>query len=120
VLAKSSLTTLRQNVLSKYQSADSHSKVLSFATSFLKFLAVTRSEPRYQSFSPYLERPKTVKVRKNVTERIVTKEDIENVLRYIKQAEEGGELSPERSAKYSAFVLFGAFTGQRPDATMGN
>ncbi|MGD0172736.1 MAG: hypothetical protein ABSB81_11555 [Halobacteriota archaeon] len=117
-VSQRSLTTLRQNVLSKYQSADSHSKVLSFATSFLKFLATTRSEPRYQSFSPYLERPKTVKVRKNVTERIVIKEDIENVLRYIRNAEEHRDISAERSAHYAAFITFGAFTGQRTDATM--
>jgi len=113
-----SMTEFRLNVLNKYESVDSHSKVLSFATSFLKFLAITRSEPRYQNLSPYLERPKTVKVRKNVTERIVAKDDIENVLRHIKQAEERGGKSAEKAAKYAAFVIFGAFTGQRPDATI--
>ncbi len=117
-VSQRSLTSFRQNVLNKYQSADSHSKVLSFAASFLKFLATTCSEPRYQSFSPYLERPKTVKERKNVTERIVTKEDIENVLSYIKQAKNAGDISAERCAQYTAFVTFGAFTGQRSLATM--
>ena len=117
-VSQRSLTEFRQNVLNKYESTDSHSKLLSFATSFLKFLATTRSEPRYQSFSPYLERPKTVKERKNVTERIVTKDDIENVLSYIKQAENAGDISAERSAQYTAFVTFGAFTGQRSLATM--
>jgi hypothetical protein len=117
-VSQRSLTSFRQNVLNKYKSADSHSKILSFAASFLKFLATTRSEPRYQSFSPYLERPKTVKERKNVTERIVTKDDIENVLSYIKQGENAGDISAERSAQYTAFVTFGAFTGQRSLATM--
>jgi integrase len=114
------LTKLRETVLKKYTSVDSHSKVLSFATSFLKFLATTRSEPQYQSFSPYLELPKTLKERKNVTRRIVTKEDIENVLRYIKQAENNGKINSRRSAQYSAFVIFGAFTGQRSMATLAN
>jgi integrase len=114
------LTKLRETVLKKYNSVDSHSKVLSFATSFLKFLATTRSEPQYQAFAPYLELPKALKERKNVTQRIVTKEDIENVLRYIKQAENNGKINTQRSAQYSAFVIFGAFTGQRSMATLAN
>jgi len=109
---------LRQNVLKKYESADSHSKVLSFAKSFLKFLTTTKAEPRYQTFAPYLELPKTVKERKNVTSRIVTKDDINNVLQHIAKAEREGDNSPERSAQYSALVLFGAYTGQRSEATI--
>jgi hypothetical protein len=50
--------------------------VLSFAKSFLKFLATTRDEQRYQTFAAYQELPKAVKERKSVTSRIVTKEDI--------------------------------------------
>jgi len=53
-----------------------------------------------------------------VTARIVTKEGIENVLRHIKQSEENGIINAQRSAQYSAFVIFGAFTGQRSLATM--
>ena len=111
------VTELRTFALEKYQSADSHSKVLSFAKSFLKFLATTRAEPSYLTFAPYLELPKTVKERKSVTSRIVTKEDINNVLKHIAKAEREGKISPERSTQYSAFVLFGAYTGQRSEAT---
>ena len=92
--------------------------MLSFAKSFLKFLATTRDEPRYLTFAPYLELPKTVKERKSVTSRIVVKEDICNILQYIESAEREGKVSPERSAQYSAFVLFGAYTGQRSEATI--
>jgi hypothetical protein len=109
--------TLRERTLEEYTSTDSHSKVLNFARSFLKFLGTTRAEPRYQTFAPYLELPKTVKERKNVTSRIVTKEDVNNLLQYISKAERGGKISPERSAQYSALVLFGAYTGQRSEAT---
>ncbi|MGA9080326.1 MAG: hypothetical protein WB581_08875 [Halobacteriota archaeon] len=109
--------TLRERTLEEYTSTDSHSKVLNFAKSFLKFLAMTRAEPRYQTFTAYLEPPKTVKERKNVTSRIVTKEDISNVLQHIEKAQREGEISSERSAKYSAFVLFEAYTGQRSEAT---
>jgi hypothetical protein len=117
-ISHKTVNALRDSVLEKYESADSHSKVLSFAKSFLKFLATTRAEPRYQTFAPHLELPKTVKERKSVTARIVTKEDICNILQYIERAEQEGKISPERSAQYSAFVLFGAYTGQRSEATI--
>ena len=117
-ISQQSVTQLRTFALEKYSSADSHSKVLSFAKSFLKFLATTKEEPRYQTFAPYLELPKTVKERKSVTSRIVTKDDINNVLQHIAKAEREGEISHERSAQYSAFVLFGAYTGQRTEATI--
>ncbi|MGB9372465.1 MAG: hypothetical protein WCB79_11130, partial [Halobacteriota archaeon] len=61
------LTALREHVLAKYKSAASHSKVLSFAVSLLKFLAKTKMEPRYGSFEAYLEMPKAVKERKSIT-----------------------------------------------------
>jgi integrase len=109
---------LRDSVLEKYESPDSHSKVLSFAKAFLENLATIRREPRYQTFAPYLKPPKAVKERKRVTSRIVTKDDINNVLQHVERAEREGKISPERSALYSAFVLFGAYTGQRSEATI--
>ena len=112
------LNRLRDQVLEKYKSGDSHSKVLNFAKSFCKFLATTHDEPRYLTFAPYLELPKAIKKRKNVTPRIVTEQDICNVLKYIKKAERGGKVSPERSTQYSAIVLFGAYTGQRSESTI--
>jgi integrase len=54
----------------------------------------------------------------NVTSRVATKEDINNVFQHIVKSERDGEISPERSAQYSAFVLFGAYTGQRSEATI--
>jgi hypothetical protein len=112
------VTALRESVLKKYVSPDSHSKVLSFAVGFLKFLAKTKMEPRYTSFEVYLEMPRAVKERKSMTQRIVTKDDIENVLEFIKQAERDEKISAERSAQYSAIIIFGAFTGQRSEATL--
>jgi hypothetical protein len=112
------VNALRDSVLEKYDSPDSHSKVLSFAKSFFEHLATTQAEPRYQTFAPYLKPPGVVKDRKRVTARIVTKEDICNILQYIERAEQEGKISPERSAQYSAFVLFGACTGQRSEATV--
>ena len=117
-ISRRTVTALRESVLDKYTSADSHSKVLSFATGFLKFLAKTKMEPRYTSFEVYLEMPRAVKERKSVTSRIVTRKDIGNVLAYINQAEQKGDISKQRATQYTAFVIFGAFTGQRSLATM--
>lgn len=97
-ISHESVNAVRDCVLEKYESDESHSKVLSFAKAFLKFLATTRAEPRYQTFAPYLNLPKVVKERKRVTARIVTKEDICNILQYIARAEREGKISPERSA----------------------
>jgi integrase len=116
-ISQNTLDTLRNNVLEKYGSRDSHSKMLGFAKSFLERLATTRGEPRYQTFTPYLKLPKALRERRIVT-RIVTAADIKNILEYIKHAESAGQISPERSAQYSAIVLFGAYTGQRSEATI--
>jgi hypothetical protein len=112
------MTALRTFALEKYNSVDSHSKVLSFARAYLSHLAKTRQDPRYQSFNAYLDLPKALTERKAVTSRIVTKDDINNVLRHIKKAEQDGHLTSQKSAQYSAFVVFGAFSGQRSESTM--
>jgi len=91
--------------------------VMSFAKAFLQFLTLTKQEPRYTSFAIYLELPRAVKERKSMTE-IVSKEDIQNVLGYIKRAEQHGEISKQRAEQYTAFVIFGAFSGQRSESTI--
>jgi len=116
-ISPKTLSALRDHVLEKYESADSHSKVLSFAKSFLKRIATTQEEPRYLSFLPYLEPPKAIKQRKRVTDRAIVEEDIRNILQFIKEAEREGKISAERSAQYSALILFGAYTGQRSEST---
>jgi integrase len=116
-ISHQTVETLRERTLEEYTSTDYHSKVLSFAKALLKFLATT-GRTAISDICPYLELPKTVKERKSVTARIVTKQDISNVLEHIKRAERGGKISPERSAQYSAFVLFGSHTGQRSEATI--
>ena len=100
-------------VLEKYSSADSHSKVLSFAVGFLNFLAQTNIDPRYVSFKLFLERPKTKKVKKALTERIITREDISAVFRHIAAAEEAGT-DPSKIRNYRAFALLASYTGLRP------
>jgi integrase len=107
------MTRLRTFILEKYNSADSHSKVLSFAVGFLNFLAQTNIDPRYVSFKLFLERPKTKKVKKALTERIITREDIGAVFQRIAAAEEGGT-DPSKIRNYRAFALLASYTGLRP------
>ncbi len=118
VINKNNLDTLRTNTLERYQCVDSKSKMLSFAVAFLKYLTKTRLDNRYYAFSVFLERPKILKQQKRVTNRIITKQDIENILAYINAAESEGRLNTYRAQQYTAFVLFGAFTGQRSNATI--
>jgi hypothetical protein len=118
IISAKTLTDLRERTLAKYKSEDSKSKVLTFAAAFLKYLAKTHLDMQYRSFELFLERPRRIKVRMNVTSRIVTKEDIERVLGHIHSAERTGIISRSRAEQYTAFTVFGALTGQRSMATM--
>jgi integrase len=117
-ISKTRLDNLREKTLVKYASEWSKGKVLTFAVAFLKYLAKTRLDPRYRVFDLFLDRPRNLKARKSVTSRIVTKEDIEGVIAYIWNAHNNGELDRARAKQYTAFTIFGAFTGQRCMATM--
>jgi hypothetical protein len=61
--------------------------------------------------------PKGLKARKHVTSRIATTADVENVLHSIKITCENGEIDADQYLNFRALVFFGAFTGQRPQAT---
>jgi len=117
-ISKEKIDALRRFVLKKYSSEDSHVKVFGFAKAFLKFLTKARLDTRYYAFEVFLERPRAIKERNNVTSRIVTKEDIENVIAHIHNAEKAGLISSRRAQLYTAFILFGAYTGQRSMAMM--
>jgi hypothetical protein len=117
-ISKNTVDKLRLFVLNKYQSEWSHIKIFSFAKAFLKFLTKARLDTRYHPFEVFLERPRAIKARNNVTSRIVTQEDIENVLIYVKNAAKDGLISSHKLQQYTAFILFGAFRGQRSLSTI--
>ncbi|MGZ4920238.1 MAG: hypothetical protein ACXV6L_08540 [Halobacteriota archaeon] len=109
---------VRSATLTYYTSDWSHGKTLAFAKSFLKYLTKTRLDTRYAAFDVFLEMPKAVKTRKAITSRIVTKTDIENVLAYMANAKRIGTLSEQRARQFAAFVILGAYTGQRSMSTI--
>lgn len=53
-----------------------------------------------------------------MTERVVTKEDIEHILAVIKEAKLRGLLDEIRARQFIGIVLLGALTGQRPYSTI--
>jgi len=109
---------LRGHVLAKYQDTDAKRKVLQFARAFLSYMSKISFDQRYASFDLFLQIPRSVKEQKCVTDRIVTKEDVENLLTAIKHAYRSGGIEAYHCLNYEAMVLFGAFTGQRPLATI--
>jgi len=112
------MDVLRQSVLNTYQRDDSRGKMLAFAKSFLKYLTRIKLETRYHAFEVFLEKPNVLKKQKNITSRIMTKANIENILNYIRKSQHDGYVSRNRALQYAAFVVFGAYTGQRSLATM--
>jgi len=109
---------LRDHVLAKYQDTDAKRKVLQFARAFLRYMSKISFDQRYAAFDLFLQLPRSVKEQKHVTDRIVTKEDVENVLTAIGRARHSGGIDAYHSLNYKSMVLFGAFTGQRPLATI--
>jgi integrase len=113
-ISHQTMTSLRTFVLSKYSSVDAHRKVLGFAVAFLKYLAQVRVDPRFLSFTLYLERPKTTKVRKAITERIVTRADIACLFERIDACAEKGKIRAQKTRNYRAFTLLASYVGLRP------
>jgi len=109
---------LRDHVLRKYKDTYAKRKVLGFARAFLRYMSKISFDERFATFDLFLELPRAVKERKHVTNRIVTKEDVEAILVGVKQAHERGDIDTYHYLNYKAIVFFGAFTGQRPLATI--
>jgi hypothetical protein len=117
-ISKTHMDTLRACTLAHYTDLNAKRKVLNFAKAFLKYLSTTRFDSRYHAFELFLEMPKAFKQRKRVTQRIVTTEDVRSVLSTIKKDYEAGELNERQYHNFIGLVLFGAFSGQRPYATI--
>ncbi|MGZ4891591.1 MAG: hypothetical protein ACXV2B_04955 [Halobacteriota archaeon] len=118
MISKNSLDRLRAFLFKKYDDYYAQSKVLNFTKGFLKYQAKLTLDPRYLAFDMFLEKPRVRKVKKKMTARVVTKDDIEHVLAVIKDEMLKGSIDGERARNFMGIVLFGAFTGQRPYSTI--
>jgi len=104
-IRKDSLDQLRAFLFKKYDDFYAQGKVLNFAKGFIKYQAKLTLDPRYLAFDMFLEKPKVLKVRKKMTARVVTKEDIEHVLAVIKVlSNECGSRKHQRAAIRPATV----------------
>ena len=83
-------------------------KLLNFAKGFLKYQARLTLDPRYLAFDMFLEKPRVRKIKKKMTARVVTKDDIEHVLAVIKQQMLHGSIDEEHARQFAGVVLFGA------------
>ncbi|MGZ8876325.1 MAG: hypothetical protein ACXW1F_07575 [Halobacteriota archaeon] len=117
MISKITMDAVRDVALAKYKCVYSKRKVLYFTKGLLKYLTTTTFDTRFQAFELFLEMPKVLKTRKHVTDRIVTKEDVENVLKAIETAYQNGEINAEHRLHYRAIVPFSVFAGQRSQAT---
>jgi len=111
-ITKERCEALRKHMSERYTDIYARRKVMNFATAFLRYLAKTHFDPRYQSFDLFLEMPKCLKARKHVTSRIVTKEDVENVLLAIRQAYEEREIDNNHYLNYRAIVCLAHLRGR--------
>ncbi len=66
----------------------------------------------------FLGKPKVLKEQKQMTSRIMAKEDTETVLVVIKENMLHGSIGEAHAQQFSGIVLFGAYTGQRPYSTI--
>ncbi|MGA7076651.1 MAG: hypothetical protein WBZ42_08945 [Halobacteriota archaeon] len=117
-ISKDSLDQLRAFLFKKYDDYYAQSKVLNFTKGFLKYQAKLTLDPRYLAFDMFLEKPRVRKIKKKMTARVVTKDDIEHVLAVIKEEMLRGLIDEEHARQFMGIVLFGAFTGQRPYSTI--
>jgi len=117
-ISKASLDQLRAFLFKKYDDYYAQSKVLNFAKGFLKYQAKLTLDPRYLAFDMFLEKPRVRKIKKRMTARVVTKDDIEHVLGVIKQEQLNGSLGEMRARQFTAITMFGAYTGQRVYSTI--
>jgi integrase len=117
-ISRNSLEQLRAFLFKKYDDFYAQSKVLNFTKGFLKYQAKLTLDPRYLAFDMFLEKPRVRKIKKKMTARVVTKDDIEHVLAVIKQQMLRGAIGEEHARQFAGVVLFGAFTGQRPYSTI--
>ncbi len=113
-VSQTSMGALRTFVLEKYSSVQVHKIVLGFATAFLKHLSKIRFDTSYLSFAAFLDLPKTVRVKKAITGRIVTREDISLLFKRIEACAENGQIDAQKARNYRACSLLAAYTGLRP------
>jgi len=111
VINQTTLSKYADSIASKYGSSTSIHKCYMYSRGFFKHLYKLRMDTRLLAYLAIFEKPKVRRDIKLMTSRIITVEDIQNVITGI---DNDITLSDDRKHQSKALILFLAYEGQRP------
>ena len=117
-ISQETITRLKNHILAVSRSESNINKLIGFGRAFLKHLSKLYLNASYQAFELFLEKPKAIKERKLVTDRIITPDDVTNICNHIVNDYRAGKIKKSNCINYLALVGFGCYTGQRAEATI--
>jgi integrase len=85
-----------------------------YISSFIKYLAEELDDPALENQLRYFRKPRCAREIKMLTTRIIVVEDIQHAIENINNT---NSLSDYQKLRYSTFLIFLAYTGQRPMTT---
>ncbi|OPX64597.1 MAG: hypothetical protein A4E34_02057 [Methanoregula sp. PtaU1.Bin006] len=85
-----------------------------YISNFIRYLAQELDDPALENLLRYFKKPRSVLEIKMMTTRIIVVEDIKRAIENINNT---SSLSDSQKLRYSTFLLFLAYTGQRPMTT---
>jgi len=118
VISQETVTRLKNYILANSRSNSNINKLICFGRAFLKHLSKLYLNAHYQAFEMFLAKPKAIKERKVVTDRIIALDDVTNLLNHIVNDYRAGKIKKSNCINYLALVGFGFYTAQRAEATI--
>jgi integrase len=111
-ISKETLLMVSQKIWNDESHSLSHMKQThNYIVNFVKYLALEWDDPSLLTILPYFRKPRNRRERKMMTTRIDGENDIKRVIESLNKSR---YLSDEQKLKHTIFVLFLAYTGQRP------
>ncbi|AEA46752.1 tyrosine-type recombinase/integrase [Archaeoglobus veneficus] len=120
ILSRRTLIEFQNWYMSEYNSYDVLHKYYTYTKSFLEYVYKTTGNPLARDLKEVLDKPQ--RPSKKINPILIREEDVKNVIRAIYNLPRDPHNSEIRDTyakiKYIANVLFAAYTGQRPEATI--
>ena len=110
VINQTTLAIHADDILATYKSASSIHKYFMYTRNFLKYLYKIRMDTNLLAFLAIFEKPKVRRERKLMTTRIITIEDIKELISRLERDE---NLTDYRKLQFKTLFLFLAYSGQR-------
>ena len=118
VISHETTTRLKNHILTNSRSNSNINKQICFGRTFLKHLSKLYLNANYQAFEMFLEKPKAIKERKVVTDRVIALDDVTNLCNHVVNDYRAGKIKKSNCINYLALVGFGCYTAQRAEATI--